>query len=143
MVLPHTVVARLTWLNGKGTGTYPEVGARDGVWGNWFPLLRALLLATDKVACDWPAAYVQRGLPLQHQGGGPDLGHPHVIWGTCGVREGAETWDLVARQQRASQGGQLDRGAASPVVSQQAGQFLSHHQVQKCLLEVWRGPGQP
>lgn len=72
------------WQGLKGQGTHPQVGARDEVWGDWLPLFRAFLLDTDEVACDGASPSVQRGLPLQHQGGGPHLQRLHVIWGACG-----------------------------------------------------------
>lgn len=91
----------------KGAGTHPQVGARDGIWGDWFPLLRAFFLETDAVACDRPGPCVQRGLPLQHQGGGPHFECSHIIWGTCGrwSREGAGQLGNQLDSQMASQPG--------------------------------------
>lgn len=74
------------WVEDEGARTHPQVGARDGVWGDWLPLLRAFLLEADEVACDWSGPCVEWGLPLQHQGGGPHLQCLHVIRGTCGRR---------------------------------------------------------
>lgn len=67
----------------EGIRTYPQVGARDGARGDWLPLLRAFLLETDVIACDRPSSRIQWGLPLQHQGCGPHLGHPYIVRGAC------------------------------------------------------------
>ena len=96
----------------KGAGTHPQVGVRDGGWGDWLPFLSAFLLETDAVACDRPSADVQWRLPLQHQGGGPHLKRLHVVRGTCG-RWGGEG----AGQPGSQPDGQMGSRAASQVVS--------------------------
>lgn len=68
----------------EGAGTHPQVGARDGVWSDRFPLLRAFLLDAQAVACDRSGPLVQWGLPRQHQGGGPHFKRPHAIRGSFG-----------------------------------------------------------
>ena len=85
-------------------GTHPQVGVRDEVWSDWLPLLRAFLLDADAVACDRSSPSVERGLPCQHQGGGPHLRHPQVVWGPCGKMGERKRWAArqPARQPNAS-----------------------------------------
>lgn len=100
----------------KGAGTHPQVGARDRVWGDWLPLLRAFLPETDDIACDWPGSYIQWGLPLQHQGGGPHLKRLHIMWGTCG------RW---GREGVGQPGKQPDNATASQTARYRAGWSVS------------------
>lgn len=129
MVLPCPAAGKAQgWLEDEEAGTYPEVGGRDGVWGDLLPLLRAFLLDTDAIARDRSRPCVDGGLPLQHQGGGPHFGCLHIIRGACGGGM-AEMWGPGIR-------------ATSWAVRQQAGQ-VGHYQAWKGLLQAQGGPGQP
>lgn len=125
------------WVRGLWAGTHPQVGARDGVWSDWLPLLRAFLPETDAVACDGPSPRVQWGLPPQHQGSGPHLKRPHIIRGSCG------TWverGWATRQAARQPNGHPDRWVVSWAVSQQACLSISHNQAWQHLLWAEWGP---
>lgn len=103
---------------GEEAGTYPQVGVRDEVWGDWLPLFRAFLLDTDAVARDRPSSSVQWGLPLEHQGGGPYLKRLHVIRGTCRrrVEEELASQHWAARQSSTLSSCQLQQGLEAPAL---------------------------